>query len=81
VFYATASIPDDPVIQAALFLENGSLYPTEPINFSHDVTNGDLCHSAMIMMKIGESWQTGRYTLKLLLNGEVAGQKTFEIIQ
>lgn len=81
VFYATTFIPEDPTIQAALFLENGSLYPTLPINFRYDMTQGDVCYSAMIALSPGETWYTGRYTLKLLLNGEVAGEKTFEVIQ
>ena len=83
--YATTVIPDDyggdPIIQGVVFWETGVTFPVQPIKFEYDITNNDLCHSAIIHPANGTNWSLGKYTLQLQLNGQIAGEKTFEIIR
>lgn len=71
----------DPDISGMVYWPNGDFFPTQQIKLTLDETLGHICYSGMIMPVHGIKWVPSKFTLKLQINGEAAGEKDFELIQ
>lgn len=84
IFFVTAKFPgmtaQTPVITGAVHWSTGEKFPTQPIQLAPS-SNPDGCFSGKVQPIHGTTWSLGKYTLKLQVNDQPAGEKEFEIVR
>lgn len=80
-FKLPASTGANPSITGSVHWQSGEPFPTQPIQFSKKEAQGDACYVGKIQPVHGVLWSLHPFVLKLQVNGQPAGEKTFEIVR